>query len=109
MANLISKLSLNSENSTFIMSGLMRDDILVNYSSDIDFTPLVTVLTELIDTVDQIDFDFENLSALSEKESLVLNALKDIFNSYNECISTDDLPISPTPVFNSPDEDDLPF
>ena len=77
----------NQDNNEITISGL-KNNIVLNYTDDIDFTELISKLTELIDEDKVIKFSC--LDAVDEKEKLILNTLNKIFEEYNNCLKTED-------------------
>lgn len=76
---------INPDNNEITIRGL-KDDILLNYADDIDFTELISKLTELIDENKVINFPC--LEVDDEKEKLILNTINKIFEEYNNCLKT---------------------
>ena len=76
---------INPDNNEITIKGL-KDNIVLNYADDIDFTELISKLTELIDEDKVIKFSC--LEADDEKEKLILNTINKIFEEYNNCLKT---------------------
>ena len=49
MENISCTSTIDSQNQKIILTGIQPENIQIDYSGDIDFTPLVTILAELID------------------------------------------------------------
>ena len=79
--------TINQENNEITISGL-NDNIVLNYTDDIDFTELVSKLTESIDGDKVIKFSCSE--AEDEKEKLILNTINKICEEYNDCLETED-------------------
>jgi hypothetical protein len=95
------------ENEKIIIIDGLSQQVSVDYSGDIDFTELVSILTEHIDELSEITLQ-EPKESTDHKLNLVLDVLKNIFISYNESISSqmeDTLP--PPPMIDN--DDKLPF
>jgi len=78
----------NQDNNEITISGL-KDNIVLNYTDDIDFTELISKLTELIDEDKVIKFSCSE--ADDEKEKLILNTINKIFEEYNNCLKTENI------------------
>lgn len=63
---------------------LDTEELVINFSSDIDFTNLVSILTKKIDTGNQIILNIEDPE--DEKIKLIVETLKSIFDAYNESL-----------------------
>ena len=79
---------IDTENKKIIISGINEKDIEINFNGDIDFTNLVSILTEKIDNIKIINFIID--AQTDEKLILIVETLKSIFDSYNESISDDE-------------------
>jgi len=79
---------INPDNNEITITGL-KDNIVLNYADDIDFTELISKLTELIDEDKVINFSCSE--ADDEKEKLILNTINQIFEEYNNCLKTEDI------------------
>jgi hypothetical protein len=93
-----------------IIIEVLRQQISIDYSGDIDFTELVSILTKLMDEPTEIVLqEFEE--STDHKLKLVLDTLKGIFVSYNESIISMTEEVNPPFIPPPPiDEDDrLPF
>jgi len=74
------------ENSELIIIGF-DNDIKVNITSDIDFTDIVSILSEHIDGNPEIDLTIDGKDIDDDKHKLIFEVLKDIFYKYNEKIN----------------------
>ncbi|MBT3581327.1 hypothetical protein HOC37_04550 [bacterium] len=86
MINTKCEATINRANSAITISGL-GDDIVLKYVDDIDFTALIERLTKAIDDDKSITLTCSETE--DEKEKLILNTLKDIFDEYNNCLKTE--------------------
>lgn len=75
-------ITINKETHKITISGLNKDYIEIDYTNDIDFTYLVTVLTEKIDEDKKINFSFED-KANDEKLQFIINTIEEIIEIYN--------------------------
>ena len=75
-------LTIDEEAHKITISELIENSIEIDYSSDIDFTYLVTVLTEKIDEDKKINLPFED-EIHDEKLLLIINTIKEIIEIYN--------------------------
>jgi hypothetical protein len=80
--------TIDIEDTNIVISGLTTTDIIINFSGDIDFTDLVSTLTEKIDECKKIIFKIDENT--DEKLKLIIETLNSIFDSYNESISSTD-------------------
>jgi len=76
-------LTINEEAHQIIISELSEENIEIDYSSDINFTYLVTILTEKIDEDKKINLSLEE-ETTDDKLKLVLNTIKEIIELYND-------------------------
>jgi len=105
MDKIICNVKINSEEFLLSISGLHSADIKLDYKADIDFTEIVRYLTSKIDNNSFVEFICEeNLTDKSEKEKLLIETLKCIFDSFNESATSSDLTSE-----QQLDEADLPF
>ena len=82
-------ITINQEESIISINNLLEDDIEINYSDDVDFTPLISVMAEHIDTGNEIktEIDLEDIE-LTDKLKLILDTIGDIIIKYNENLKT---------------------
>lgn len=77
----------NQDDNEITISGL-KDNIALNYTDDIDFTELISKLTELIDEDKVLKFSW------SESEdkiaNLILNTINEFFEEYNNSLTSED-------------------
>ena len=77
----------NQDDNEITISGL-KDNIALNYTDDIDFTELISKLTELIDDDKVLKFSW------SESEdkiaNLILNTINEFFEEYNNSLISED-------------------
>ena len=104
MDNIQCSVTVNDEEKIILLQGFSTNPLAINFSSDVDFTELVSVLTGLIDTSKKIEIaSFEPPS--DEKLKLILETISGIIGKYNDAISDNELPIEEVSAQN----DDLPF
>lgn len=77
--------TIDTEDTKITISGIRTEDIEINCKEDIDFTNLVSILTETIDDEKKINFNIDEQT--DEKLMLIVETLKSIFDSYNESLS----------------------
>lgn len=89
------------EENEIIISNLKDDEIKIDISGDIDFTNIVSVLSEFIDGSPEIDLIIKDERTVEdEKFKLIIETLKDIFENYNTSIRE---------TVESEDDDNVPF
>jgi len=100
--------SFDSLNNKISISGL-DTPLEIKYSEDIDFTQLVKYLCASLDTQRTINVQYpQNLSVYTDKEKIVLDTIKSIFNSFNEkVIQTGNNNLEFEPEVDA--SEDLPF
>lgn len=104
MDNIQCSVNIDSENKIITLQGLTTDDLIINFTDDVDFTEFVSTLTSLIDNSKKIELaSFE--TDTDEKLKLIMETISGIIDKYNESISDNNLPIQE----NSFEQDDLPF
>jgi hypothetical protein len=104
MDNIQCSVNIDNVNKLIILQGLSESDLKINYTSDVDFTELVSLLTNLIDDSKKIDLgNFE--TAGDDKLALIMETLKAIISKYNESVSNTDSPIQEVDSQSA----DLPF
>ncbi len=104
MNNLKCSVNIDLEGKTISLHGLSTDPLAINFSSDVDFTELVSILTSLIDNSKKIEFaSYESTS--DEKLKLILETILGIIEKYNAAISENE-PLNENVSFNN---DDIPF
>lgn len=95
---------LDREANKIIVRGLTSNNLDIGISSDIDFTNLVQELTKKIDEEKIIVLTVEDeVSITDPKDKLIIETLKDIFDSYNESLQDIE------EVSNDNNEDEIPF
>ena len=82
-------MSIDESHNKINIVDLSSEDIELDYSSDIDFTNLVSILTEKIDESKKIILTFED-EVNDEKLQLVVDTIKDIFDLYNQSIENEE-------------------
>jgi hypothetical protein len=102
----------NEPESLIEVIGLGQESLTIDYSGDIDFTPLVSELSSMIDKENEINLTNTIDENFSDKTKLVLSTLDNIFESYNSTLQTD-IEVEQTDSTPSnnifEDGDDLPF
>jgi len=78
-------LTIDNETKKAKITNLRNDDVEIDFSSDVDFTNLVSILTEKIDSLQQINITFGE-EPLDDKVKLIVETIKEIFEKYNESI-----------------------
>lgn len=102
--NIQCSVTINDEGKIISLQGLSTNPIAINFSSDVDFTELVSVLTGLIDYSRKIEIaSFETSS--DEKLNLILGTISGIIGKYNDAISDNEPPVEDVSTL----DDDLPF
>jgi hypothetical protein len=92
MDELICNAILNSDANKIIISNLTSSDFDINISGDVDFTNLVQELTKKIDEEKIISLTIEDEASITDsKYKLIIDTLKNIFNSYNESLQSYEL------------------
>jgi hypothetical protein len=110
MESINCEIIVNQDDSLFEIAGLVQENIKIDYSEDIDFTPLVLILADFIDKETEITIKNNITEELSSKAKLVLGTLENIFESYNSCSIKEENEIDEEQLQPSFDEDDdLPF
>jgi len=75
------------ENSKIIsISGLRAEDVRIDYSADIDFTPLVESLLDGIATDNSFILQHTSTETHDEKDKLVEKTITEIIAKYNEIV-----------------------
>jgi len=83
-------ITINEETFKITISELIENDIEIDYANDIDFTYLVTVLTEKIDEDKKINLSFED-EINDEKLQLIIDTIKEIIEIYNTNLVDDEV------------------
>ena len=78
---------INQNNNEMKITGL-KTNLVLDYANDIDFTDLISELVELIDKNNIVNFHCPETK--DEKEQLILETLRDIFEEYNKCLQSED-------------------
>ncbi|MGB4655055.1 MAG: hypothetical protein WBH98_06455 [Bacteroidales bacterium] len=90
MNTITCNIKVNELNKNIDISGLVDENIIIDYSDDIDFTELVTVLGKTIDKGEKVNVVKDNSSFdSSDKLNLILSTLANIFEAYNKVIDID--------------------
>jgi hypothetical protein len=82
---IICNLVIEEESQKAVIRGLKEDNFEIDISSDIDFTGLVSILTEKIDDLRPIELNCDS-EPEDEKLKLITNTIKEIFESYNNSL-----------------------
>ena len=72
----------NQNNNKITITGL-KNDVVLDYADDIDFTDLISELAVLIDEDKTVKLSYPE--AKDEKEKLILKTINGIFEKYNKC------------------------
>lgn len=76
------------ENGNIIISDLKNDAIEIDLSGDVDFTGLVSILSEFIDISTEIELKIKDEDTIEdEKLKLIVKTLKNIFDKYKMSIN----------------------
>lgn len=82
------------------ISGLVDNPINLGYENDVDFTDLISHLTSLIDTEEDIILQVGDYDESNEKLKIIIETLNSIFVKFSESIIITD---------DNDDDADLPF
>jgi hypothetical protein len=108
MSDLRCKATISSET---IDLGFPEKNISISLDEDIDFTPLVKYLTELIEKDCKINLEWPDASEIGKKGTVAKFVVSKIFNSFNEV--TSEVSVGPETVpdltNSSSVNDDVPF
>jgi archaellum biogenesis ATPase FlaH len=74
--------TIDFETKQISILGLQESPLLINYSSDVDFTELVSVLSKLVDQKNLLIFTIEK-ARVDDKLNLIIETLETIFKSFN--------------------------
>jgi predicted RNase H-related nuclease YkuK (DUF458 family) len=75
------------EDDKILIENLKDSPVTIDISIDVDFTNIITVLSELIEKGSQINLTIENVDSIEdEKEKLIVETLKEVFNKFNEAL-----------------------
>jgi len=79
--------TLNSEENKITVNGLIDSGLDIDINGDVDFTVLVNELTKKIDEEKTIILTIEDEESIADpKHKLIIETLKNIFESYNESL-----------------------
>lgn len=90
--------SVDQENKNVIVKGLKTSELLIDYSNDIDFSELMSELTDLIGSSEIITLTIEEYDATDDKLKIIVETTNSIFEKYSESINAINI-----------EDDDLPF
>ncbi|MGE4420586.1 MAG: hypothetical protein AB7D38_12270 [Sulfurimonas sp.] len=95
---------LDRDANKIAVSNLADSELEISISGDVDFTNLVQELTKKIDEEKIIVLTVEDeVSIIDPKDKLIIETLKNIFDSYNESLQDIE------EVSNDNNEDEIPF
>ena len=97
MSNIECSLVENDGVTNVSLVGLRDEELVVDCSGDVDFTQLVTVLSDRIDTGETIEFRSPETD--DEKTKLILETVKGIIGKFNESLTSEE----------EAEGDDIPF
>jgi len=97
MSNIECSLVENDGVTNVSLVGLRDEELVVDCSGDVDFTQLVTVLSDRIDTGETIEFRSPETD--DEKTKLILETVKGIIDKFNESLTSEE----------EAEGDDIPF
>lgn len=80
--------TIKHDDNTIEIDDLTGEKIIINFNRDIDFSPLISNLTQKIDGNNNIALEIKLGEGENndEKLKLIIETLKDIFNSFNESL-----------------------
>lgn len=93
-------ISVNSESKIIQFDGFKATGFQINYTDDINFTELISELTDIIDTGEVIELNVEDFDDSDGKLKIVMETINSIFEKYSESLAITD---------QSEDTEDLPF
>lgn len=103
--------TLEEENEIIKLSSISNTVISIDYSGDVDFTELVSMLTKSIDNENEISLSIPEIE--DEKLKMVIQTVEDIVDNYNKALNEEiDSDINTQAIEDSSDDeldDDLPF
>lgn len=79
--------SVDKESMNLLVKGLRESDLIINYSNDIDFSELMSELTNLIGSEENIDLVTEKQDDTDEKLKIILETMNSIFEKYSDSIN----------------------
>jgi len=79
-------LTVDEDNKKAIIADLQEVDFEMDLVSDIDFTNLISILMDKIDTLQSVKIVLKEESS-DEKLKLITDTIKEIFEKYNESIA----------------------
>lgn len=102
------------------ITGITSSSVMIDYSGDIDFTKLVTELTQAMDSKDLLSPNAGNDTSTDDSLKLILETIDAIIEEYNNAVKSlkeeEDvslpMPESESSVssdFEEEEDDDLPF
>lgn len=90
-------ISVNEEDKLIFIADLAEEKITIDYSTDVDFTQLISELTNQIDEgIEILTNDF--MEHEDQKLELILSTISSIIEKYNDSLKSD-----------LEEDDDLPF
>lgn len=101
------------ENS-FSINGIKEEPIEILFEGDIDVTPLVEGMIELIDSEEQLSLETLESPDWDDKKKLIYKLVTEIIEKYNGCLASSELDEEKEQyevpnISSSIDSDDLPF
>lgn len=104
-------LTFDEENEVIKLNSISNSEVSIDYSGDVDFTELVSMLTKSLDNEDEISLTIPEIE--EEKLKMVIQTIQDIIDNYNIALNeeVDSYLNSQATEKSSDDEldDDLPF
>lgn len=104
MAAINCELQIDQDGEQIGISGLQDDDIIIDISNDVDFTEMVSLLSNLINRNEEIELTKTEVE--DEKIRLIVGTITDIISSFNHNLDKGDEFIREA---TSESTDDLPF
>lgn len=80
------ELTIDEERKKAKITNLQSEDVEIDFLSDVDFTNLVSILTEKVDSLQQINITLSE-EPTDDKVKLITDTIKEIFEKYNESIT----------------------
>lgn len=86
MPEIILSLTFDKSSKIIFVSGLSAEDVKIDYSADIDFTPLVESLLESVASDNSFALQLTSTDNHDEKDKLVERTIVEIIAKYNEIV-----------------------
>lgn len=86
MPEVMLSLTFDENSKSISISGIKTEDVRINYSADIDFTPLVDSLLDSVATDNSFILQSTSTENHDEKEKLIAKTITEIIAKYNEIV-----------------------